>query len=1503
MAQQKIVWTVLPYGRVTDGELAGRLRCSIVVSPRLTPASAAENVLSAFPDFLDWPARLAQARFSLTVGPVTLPLAPLGKVDKDPWDQIFGAKTPVTDFAFTDMSAVNLRSYSVRNVLRFIKASYGALAATSGTKLPTLLPYSDGTPALRDMLEGLGTPSERERRGGFDRLLGGELEKLLGGQVFRAGGGIHGTVVGIDGKPLGKPQPLRALPPDKSALPPSVASQFRTDAEYDFYQANRFYGRPENALTPERRPTFAASPQADRVKPALTEPALDFHRIVAAFADLPGLMRRLGLVIDVALPEKNTLLDALHASGATDRAEGTIGLAVTWPTPHAPDPDAYPTTAYAVTSSRFVTRARSADVHDGELELRGAGDLPDKFASDFDLYQIDPDGTALKTVGFVLSAQHLINRPVTDRAEVTYTTGDEQGVAALRSGGLGVSRHGRAQQVAADMAAMALKNQALAASPADSRKVALFAEDVQRGYRVDVLDAKDGHWRSLCRRQGDYTLVRAGKPLALPPDEGYVKGASTTSGDKPDEHYLHESMFRWTGWSLVAPRPGRTIRSKTEAGTGLQSEEVVDVTDQADQGTGVVAKFRALPGSLPRLRFGHRYQMRARLVDLAGNSLDVKEADAAHATDRVVYRRFEPVDPPALVQRARLSEGESIERLVIRSDFDMDTATFNSKAGTPFDQTKNTAAFDYTAVNERHVVPPKASQLLAETHSMLDAAFGGGPDAIAKMYEISTREAGTLFDSLPGSDVQLITPPGTRGVLTTTLPLKPPSPDEPTGERLVGGQYVIHAEKALRTPYLPDPAAGGVALRHVPGLPNLATLGPGTHIVMVPNTEERVLLIDHDGDWPDRRGVRIVLTELGEAMSSLCQPSQIEAPPKWLPDERVLHIFLPKGRIAHLQYASFVDGAMIGQFGIPSFAPTAALAKMVALQATYGVNFLITPYRPLTLVHATQHPVCEPAFLTLGLERPLGASYADLHARVRMHGPSTGKFEILGRWTEWIDDPAQGDPRPVVGNAQLAEQPLPENFENLFPIEGFVGADAKVRPNRHEFGDTKFRLIRYHLLATTRFREYLPPSLAEDPANITRIGPALVPPPDPVDSDPGHPVVFTPSPSEVSHVVVPCSARPQSPRIVYIVPTFQWIRDQGNRAAQHSTRYGDGLRIYLERPWFSSGDGELLGVALLANAATPADLAKHDEMKSLVSQWGIDPVFDADLPPAAMRATNFPAAVASETATVDEIAGKSVFVVGHRVQWDAGRKLWYCDVELSLGRSYFPFVRLALVRYQPHALPSAKISRIVLADFAQVAPRRTVSAERSGAKVQITVRGPAPERGSIDFRVDSPYVELSPVPPLGGGETGRNRIEIALQSRDGELASSDLGWHDDPSVAPVSGLLDPPGGAPAGSAIGGISPAAPAPSPVHVAASPVAGAIHTRLPDGVIIGPILDRVDPPIWTGAIALPQLGSKEARLVVREYERYYADRTVPAHFGSQNVHQRVVEERLVYAEFFPL
>jgi hypothetical protein len=111
-----------------------------------------------------------------------------------------------------------------------------------------------------------------------------------------------------------------------------------------------------------------------------------------------------------------------------------------------------------------------------------------KFSSGFDVFQLDPDGAALKTTNFVLTAQNLVSRSLKPgtHGDVAYPTGDRQPVAALRSGGLGVSRHGRAGLVAIEAAGATLKNAALEASAATTRKVVLFTEDLLRGYRVDV---------------------------------------------------------------------------------------------------------------------------------------------------------------------------------------------------------------------------------------------------------------------------------------------------------------------------------------------------------------------------------------------------------------------------------------------------------------------------------------------------------------------------------------------------------------------------------------------------------------------------------------------------------------------------------------------------------------------------------------------------------------------------------------------------------------------------------------------------------------------------------------------------------------------------------------------------------------------------------------------------------------------------------------------------------
>jgi hypothetical protein len=65
------------------------------------------------------------------------------------------------------------------------------------------------------------------------------------------------------------------------------------------------------------------------------------------------------------------------------------------------------------------------------------------------------------------------------------------------------------------------------------------------------------------------------------------------------------------------------------------------------------------------------------------------------------------------------------------------------------------------------------------------------------------------------------------------------------------------------------------------------------------------------------------------------------------------------------------------------------------------------------------------------------------------------------------------------------------------------------------------------------------------------------------------------------------------------------------------------------------------------------------------------------------------------------------FATGKNAVHDARNALDSSRKKRNLSpATYAPFVRLALVRYQPHALVASKVSRVVLADFAQLTPDR-----------------------------------------------------------------------------------------------------------------------------------------------------------------------------------------------------
>jgi hypothetical protein len=302
------------------------------------------------------------------------------------------------------------------------------------------------------------------------------------------------------------------------------------------------------------------------------------------------------------------------------------------------------------------------------------------------------------------------------------------------------------------------------------------------------------------------------------------------------------------------------------------------------------------------------------------------------------------------------------------------------------------------------------------------------------------------------------------------------------------------------------------------------------------------------------------------------------------------------------------------------------------------------------------------------------------------------------------------------------------------------------------------------------------------------------------------------------------------------------------------TRTGGGLRVYLKRGWYSSGDGELLGVVLTdqpwltwpidlnaglvvseaarvvadqaaqrlfdrqliaprgqANLAATERLVRgagltNDEIATastmslsklaaglqgieaglsgiigqllaqgidpdkLVTHWGRDPLWGAALPAGGPFIHQFPLRTAVGTGlSLQETTKATVTVVGHTPRYDPTRGLWYCDIQVDAGSSYTPFVRLALCRYQPWSIDDAHLSRVVLADFAQLLPERRAAFTRRAGAVSVSVSGPG-SYTSVATRLTG-----TPDGPVGDGLSRRMGATV---QRLPAGADPDLGWVD-----------------------------------------------------------------------------------------------------------------------------
>jgi hypothetical protein len=339
-------------------------------------------------------------------------------------------------------------------------------------------------------------------------------------------------------------------------------------------------------------------------------------------------------------------------------------------------------------------------------------------------------------------------------------------------------------------------------------------------------------------------------------------------------------------------------------------------------------------------------------------------------------------------------------------------------------------------------------------------------------------------------------------------------------------------------------------------------------------------------------------------------------------------------------------------------------------------------------------PVADPTLPggpTLG---PLGrdATSVDLKATVGYHPATTGEVHLQAEWADVVDTGAG---------------PVETRRKTATLGSALVAGSAATAPMdvTLELGDTRRHDLTVRPAATSPFREYF---------------------------DPGTLAVRAGQPATIT---VKNRSRPTAPVVHAALPLFAWARSTAN-GVYKSTRKTVGVRVVLDRPWNVTGVGERLGVVVYRLSAD-ATSAGGKKLRELVTRWGTDPLQEqqpqstehllanrfggqSDLAGAVTLPEGPP--------STDTVPVPKVDVVAYPVEFDPARDRWVADVQFSalgLPETAWPFLRLALVRFQPQSLTGCHLSPVTIAPFVQIPPTRTIEARREGpVGVRVKVTGP-----------------------------------------------------------------------------------------------------------------------------------------------------------------------------------
>ncbi len=1337
---QEIIFTTLPHKKINrDGK--SFLQLSVFTSIKLQTPS--DTNLGTFENILNWSEKIENADFKFKLANGQVLDAKLNKTDLDValYKNIFHKNIKVDDFKDEDFSRKKFYSAPILHVKDFILKNVKSAAVQNPKTLVSADKFIDkkafGAISRFQLNEKEIEKSEAQPKDKLKPVLAKKL--MLKEEDFTKS--IR--------KDLSKNKFVRFKP----TMSPTS----------DFVQLREFHKVDRKEIKPL---TFK-----------IKKPVFEFHDIMAVINSYPQIMRKLGFILDFEIPYENNI-----------PTKGTIKLV-----PEALDLDetktvvSIPATAYDLTATGFYVSDKPDTIFSkGFVKIN---------SDEFSVIQVDADGAALKTSNMAENKVQQIAKFYEARSKVgklkkrkspnkiqqlkLVEPPEDEGLPFMRTSGIAITKNGMAEHLSksiklnenlkikfkqAPIKKIEVKKKILIGqtpSLTDLRikepEVVLYSNEIVQGYRMDIAyKDQPTTWYSLHQKKDNYSWYdesnKSHSIENIKNDEGFIQLGVAQDPDDEDDVFVSETLARWEGWSLSVHKPGFAINDSEDYELQLgetekkdfvyknKSQELKKYTFDPDLEFKVNATSEIIAGTLPKLRFGKDYNIRVRTVDLAGNSVALDfQSESPQLTSRknIRYLRYEPLASPIVLVGNELKDGEFLERMVIRSNFD--------KTSTEYEDSNPSKGRFFDEFSQRFLLPPKNSQLMAETHGMFEKAFTNNPIAAQKIYEIITNHEGLYQQT------------------------------EKNKER-------IYKPSDVEIIYLPDPMAAGVSLFVAEGYENTHTqdfkakmfsffsnneVSPNNTNITIPE------------DWYNAGVIRIRLEE-GESKVN------------WNGSQRIFTIFLPKGHRTRIKFSTFWREKDLNKLSalwdlVQKDSP-GNLAELKKL-AESGQHWMVSPSREMELVHAVQQPVDKPEILAIYPDRDYDQTVAEINTRFDIHGESTEKVEFQAKWVDPLDDGISVDIKEKAGTNVIADIPIhyhddkvtkgtiPETniitnpnrkqlelkprlqftkrTEAQFKVEPQPGArkvnklyqpqltlleqfekgklakeismvnrlkldilepklsfvneiNFRIKPLEQHFGDTKHRWVDYKLNAVSRYREYFDKILTENPdLNTIR------------ESE------------WVEKVNILSSARPNAPEIDYIIPTFEWKKTAQSTKMIHE-RLGGGLRIFIKRPWFSSGVDEKLAILIPSKNNTFSIIGRSTPYSQDYTNWGIDPILFASKPSGNspdIQHFRFTPEIDEDLAYPDD-SNKKATAVAYPVHFDVERQLWYCDIALDAQQMYFPFIKLVLARYQKHALRKNNtdvcLSPTVVSNMIQLVPERkssvtfTNTTQKSKFKIEVT---------------------------------------------------------------------------------------------------------------------------------------------------------------------------------------